>query len=63
MINTSSIGTPSNFLGTMKPKKFSTYLKMLKDAKQKRLKPILKPILIYNAKDLGGVGRYIPKPL
>lgn len=59
MINTSSIGTPSNYIGTNQPKKFSTYLKMLKDPKKKRLKPIL----IYNAKDLGGVGKYIPKPL
>jgi hypothetical protein len=57
MISTSSIGTPSNYIGTRKPKKFSEYLKAIKDPKRKRLQPIL----IYNAKELGGVGRYDPK--
>ena len=49
--------TPSNYVGTRRSQKFSDVLKSIRDPMKKRLKPLL----IYNAKDLGGVGKYNPK--
>ena len=50
--------TPSNYVGTRRPQKFSDRLKSIRDPIKKRLKPLL----IYNTKDLGGVGKYFPNP-